>query len=134
MNVSFVTIRENSSTGWDVVKKMLSDSSGEGPTTVVEKNCVDKTTAEVAAQEIARLSQLPFVPENFSVISVFPLNAWFVPFELTPSGKIITLIEKMAASWQYVVNAAQEYAGKTALYIPPNVDEETQAYIDSLKY
>ena len=134
MEVSFMTIQESSSTGWDVVKKMYSDSSDVGLTTAVEQHCVDKTTAEVVAKEIARLGQLPFVPENISVISVFPLNAWFLPFELTPTGNIITLTEKISASWRCTVKSAQEYAGsKTALYLAPNVDEKTQAYLDSLE-
>jgi hypothetical protein len=48
-----------------------------------------KKTAEIAAQELAKLNSLQFVPDNVSVITVANLCDTFFPVELTPSGNVI---------------------------------------------
>ncbi len=70
----------------------------------------NKENAEKTARLFAQVSEIPFVPENTSVITLLPqTNNKFLPVELTADGKILgqgTAADRISAIAQATLVAA----------------------------
>lgn len=89
---SYITLRIDKNSEWDVIHNTFPKKSGNLITTSVETvpcgHYEDEKTAQIAAEKMAELKQLQFVPSDKSVITIFSQFDYYVVMELSYNGDI----------------------------------------------
>lgn len=123
MSISFVTIQEQSSVRWNVVKKTFPVISEPSPSltisvTFANRYCEDQKTAEVAARAIAESYKLPFVSQHAIVITMTPVLGCYRYYELRPNGTVIDRDENSATVELAIENAHNQVESDVVFLSP----------------
>lgn len=124
MSVTFITIQQNSNFTWDVVQKSFPKYSENLVTLHISstklRSDADQKVAEAAARQLAFNNELPYIPENGSVVTVSPLFSRYSAAELRSDGGVI-FRKPWPQSFLAAETEAKELARqKSWLYIPLN--------------
>lgn len=124
--ISFYSIKWNDSSGWDVVKKTFSNSKMSIFSDTLKNNHYsDRKTAGAAAQQLAELNKLSYTPEDASVITVARFFDGYLPFELTPSGSVISRGTYTSLDLESTIEKAKSIAKTSKLiFVSPIKESE----------